>query len=84
MQRDRVQIIIDILDILVLNEKVKRTPIMYKANLSYFQMKKYFDPLIDKGAIERRGRFYALTTWGKGFLHDLQSISTDLNMIYNE
>jgi len=49
--------------------KVKKTRIMYQANLSYRLMEKYLNSLIDSGLLNYdEGSFYLITGKGKDFL----------------
>jgi len=49
--------------------KVRKTRIMYQANLSYRLMEKYLNSLIDSGLLEYdEGSFYLITSKGKDFL----------------
>ncbi len=65
--RDRLQIIADIL--YIVNDKAKKTRIMYQANLSYRLLCRYLDEVLDAG-LARSGDddCYVLTAKGKQFL----------------
>jgi predicted transcriptional regulator len=55
--------------LLVATEKVKKTRIMYQANLSYRHMEKYLNGLLDSGLIECDDfACYIVTSKGKEFL----------------
>ena len=65
--RDRLQIIADILSIT--NRHVKKTQIMYQANLSYRLLCRYLKEVTDAGFVSlRKGEYYALTAKGRAFL----------------
>jgi len=49
--------------------RVRKTRIMYQANLSYRLMEKYLNSLLDSGLLEcDEGSFYLITGKGKDFL----------------
>lgn len=53
----------------VASVKVRKTRIMYQANLSYRIMERYLKNLLENGLIERgRDSFYVITRKGKDFL----------------
>ncbi len=65
--RDRLQIIADIL--LIVNDRAKKTRIMYQANLSYRLLCNYLDEVLDAGLVRcEDDGCYALTNKGKMFL----------------
>lgn len=51
-KRNKMEIIHDILLIVQNSRNAKKTHLMYKANLSYKQMKTYLQELLDKGFVE--------------------------------
>lgn len=71
-------------DILTITKKRKTiTPILYKANLSHYQSKKYLEYLINQNLLEyqiiEKKNFYKTTPKGINFLsnfHDLEKILT--------
>jgi predicted transcriptional regulator len=65
--RDRLQIIADILSIA--SGRVRKTQIMYQANLSYRLLCRYLKEVSDAGLVcLEREEFYILTARGKEFL----------------
>ena len=65
--RDRLQIIADIL--LIVNDRAKRTRIMYQANLSYRLLCRYLDEVVDSGLVRSEDDdCYVLTAKGREFL----------------
>jgi predicted transcriptional regulator len=61
--RDRLDIVRDMLSIA--STKVRKTRIMYQANMNYAQVEKYLKTLLEEGLLERDGGSCYLTT-GKG------------------
>jgi len=51
-RRNRLNIIYDILRVVQAKGEIKKTHVMYQANLSHGQMKQYLDELYEKGFIE--------------------------------
>ncbi len=88
--RDRLQIIADIL--VITNRRVKKTRIMYQANLSYKLLCKYLDEVIAAGLVRcENGDRYVLTFKGKEFLdrHEeyskrCKSLEERVNHVNNE
>lgn len=68
--RSRLDIIADILSVVKGNGSVKKTQIMYGANLSYTVLSKYLDELLNVCLLkfESNKRHYVLTEKGKKFL----------------
>jgi predicted transcriptional regulator len=65
--RCRLDIVRDVLSIALV--KVRKTRIMYQANLSYVQLEKYLKVLLDGGLVECDGdSHYLITPKGKEFL----------------
>lgn len=65
--RRRLDIVRDMLSIL--SVKVRKTRIMYQANLSYLQVEKYLNGLLESGLVEYDGHScYFITGKGKEFL----------------
>ena len=67
-RRDKITIMADLLD--VMQEPRRLTHILYKSNMSYVQLVKYLDNLIDMGLAEKRKepfRSYTITDNGKLF-----------------
>ncbi len=65
-RRSEMEIIATILDIT--KQGVKKTKILYKANLSYVQLKNYVSFLLEKGLLENIGNMYSTTKKGRLFL----------------
>ena len=68
-RRDKVTIMADLLDIM--QEPRRLTHILYKSNMSYVQLVKYLDNLMDMGFAEKikePHRAYGITTNGKLFM----------------
>jgi len=65
--RRRLEIVRDMLS--AASVKTKKTRIMYQANLSYRQMEKYLNSLLESGLVEcEDDSFYLITGKGKEFL----------------
>ena len=64
--RRRLDIVRDMLSIV--SVKVRKTRIMYQANLSYLQVEKYLNGLLENGLVESDGNSYLITSKGKDFL----------------
>ncbi len=68
-KRDKLEIMIKMLEIMTV--PCKKTHILYKANLNYYQLKRYLNELIDRGLVkeyEEPYRYYVMTEKGKEFL----------------
>ena len=68
-RRDKVTIMADLLNIM--QEPRRLTHILYKSNMSYVQLVKYLDNLMDMGfaeKIQEPHRAYGITTNGKLFM----------------
>jgi predicted transcriptional regulator len=76
--RSRLGIIYQILWICS-NNRVSQTKLMYKANLSYFQLKKYVNALLAKGLLQEEvydGRkSYASTPRGRQFIDAFRDLT---------
>lgn len=69
-RRDKITIMADLLDIM--QEPRRLTHILYKSNMSYVQLNKYLENLIDMGLAEQRTkphRLYTITDNGKLFMN---------------
>jgi predicted transcriptional regulator len=67
-RRDKITIMADLLD--VMQEPRRLTHILYKSNMSYVQLVKYLDNLIEMGLAEKKKepfRSYNITENGKLF-----------------
>ena len=68
-KRDKLDIMIKMLEIMTV--PCKKTHILYKANLNYYQLSRYLNELIDRGLVkeyEESYRYYVVTEKGKEFL----------------
>ncbi len=83
-RRSKIQIYTDILKVVRTNNgKIKKTHIVYKANLTHSRLSSYLDLLMERGFILEEkissGIFYKITEKGIKFLEDmtkLKEIST--------
>ena len=69
-RRDKVTIMADLLDIM--QEPRRLTHILYKSNMSYVQLVKYLNNLIEMGFAKKilePNRVYCITTNGKLFMN---------------
>jgi predicted transcriptional regulator len=68
-RRDKITIMGDLLDIM--QEPRRLTHILYKSNMSYVQLVKYLDDLIERGLAEKKlepFKCYTITDNGKLFM----------------
>jgi len=68
-RRDKITIMADLLNIM--QEPRRLTHILYKSNMSYVQLVKYLDNLMEMGLAEKRHepfRAFTITTNGKLFM----------------
>ncbi len=68
-RRDKITIMADLLEIM--QEPRRLTHILYKSNMSYLQLVKYLDDLIERGLAEKKVepfRCYTVTDNGKLFI----------------
>jgi predicted transcriptional regulator len=72
-RRDRHDIVLDILKIA--RGGKKKTHIMYRAKLSYGQLKGYLELLNDRGLLESNDGFYHTTSKGLDFIKVYEEIS---------
>jgi len=72
-RRDRHDIVLDILKIA--RGGKRKTQIMYRARLSYGQLKAYLGLLNDKGLLESNNGFYHTTDKGLEFIRTYEEIS---------
>ena len=77
-KRESLQVIHDILKAIQIG-RTKPTHIMYKANLSHQMLEQYLKELISKGFVteksDPKGRTYALTDKGSGYLKEYKLIT---------
>jgi predicted transcriptional regulator len=69
MRRSKLEIYVDILEVLVHQGQLKLTHVMYKANLNYSALEKMLEFLIKQGLVEEKiirksKKFYAITLRG--------------------
>jgi len=72
-RRDKHDIVLDILN--VAKNGKRKTHIMYKAKLSYDQLKAYLGLLSDRGLLEENDGFYRTTSKGLDFIKTYEEIS---------
>ncbi len=76
MRRDRLKIILDILDIC--NSGANKTKIVYRANLNFKMVNIYIEILINEGLLYQQdasnGKIFLTTTRGKELLKDVRQI----------
>jgi len=65
-RRGKYEIILDILEISI--KGIRKTQIMYKANLSFAQLKNYLHLLNDRGLLEEKDGTYKVTEKGLEFV----------------
>jgi len=81
--RTRVEIIVSVLN--VARDRVLKTHIMYRANLSHMQLEKYLGFLLENGLLEKRqsiackNHLYLITAKGLEFLRDYSRLSAHLS-----
>lgn len=76
MQRSRIDIIIDILDVVKIG--ASKTTVVYRANLNFALAKKYLGLLQKHGMVENKSGRYISTDRGKRFLDDAKKIVQQL------
>lgn len=72
-RRDKHDIVLDILKIAKGGKR--KTQIMYKAKLSYDQLKAYLELLNDRGLLESNDGFYHTTSKGLDYIKTYEEIS---------
>lgn len=76
MRRDKLKIILDILDIC--NSSANKTKIVYRANLNFKMANLYLDIMTKEGLLEidggDSGKLYSTTTKGRELLSDVRQI----------
>jgi predicted transcriptional regulator len=78
-KRDRVTIILDILESLRDKHKGKRkTNIMQSANLSTYQVRKYLELLYINGLVKKYGDAYQVTHKGLEFMRTFEQLNLKL------
>jgi predicted transcriptional regulator len=84
MQRDKLNILRDIMSVIIYGKDVRKTHVLYKANLSGNLLEKYFLPLVQKGLIEQQGEFYVATRNGVTFFKELDIMLDKLWVLFHE
>ncbi len=70
MRRNSLDVWADILN--VAQDGLRKTHIVYQANLNFNVAKKYFTGLIERGFLEYRDAYYVTTPEGMQFLKDYE------------
>ena len=73
-KRHKLEIIVDILQVLEECGGAKKTEIVYKANLNAERAKEYIDFLLKKGLVRYNGLLYHITEKGEGFLQRFKEL----------
>lgn len=85
MRRDKLQIILDILDICV--KGANKTKIVYQANLNFKMVNIYLDILTNDGLLDLdkdQSKLYVTTNKGKDLLKNLKQIYNKLEKYSSE
>jgi len=69
-RRSEIEILVEIL--IIVQDGVKKTEIVYRANSNFSIMTGYLSDLIDRGLLEVDGKFYITTEKGNKFLEQYQ------------
>ncbi|MGB9659989.1 MAG: winged helix-turn-helix domain-containing protein [Nitrososphaerales archaeon] len=84
IRRSKLERLIDILRVIASMGLIKQTHIMYKANLTWDELKKDLQWLMDLGLIERtmvsEGIFYKITNLGSDALSHFEKIESILKL----
>jgi predicted transcriptional regulator len=84
IRRSKLERLIDILRVIASMGLIKQTHIMYKANLTWDELKKDLQWLMDLGLIERtvvsEGIFYKITNLGSDALSQFEKIESILKL----
>ena len=80
-KRTEIEIIYDLLS--SAQKDIKKTRLMYNANMAYMRLTKYLDGLIEKGLLDEKdsnpeGKTYHVTDKGKELLEPLHIVLTRL------
>ena len=84
LRRDRIDVIIDLLELVEKRKNVRFTQIMYGANLGFSSTKAYLKFFVDKGIIEIKSqnpRIYTITEKGKKLLNLLKEVKKTLKIM---
>jgi len=86
MRRDKLKIILDILDIC--NGSANKTKIVYRANLNFRMANLYLDIMTKEGLLETNGadsgKLYQTTHKGREMLRDVRQIYDRLDLYSEE
>ena len=85
-KRDKLQVIYDILRAIQMkNNLIKRTHILYKANLSHQMLDLYLNDLIERGLVvetvkKKNTRLYSLTDKGYAYLNKYKMVTNFMDL----
>ena len=74
MRRNRLDIYSDILNVSA--SGVKKTQIVYRANLNFNVVKKHIDALMEGGFVEEKSKLYFTTERGKNFVENYRQLKS--------
>jgi len=75
LHRGRLEIVKDLLSVCAGGKRVRKTRMMYGANLSYASLCKYLNECLELGLVECSERFYGITEKGERFLELYEEFS---------
>ena len=75
-RRTKIEVIRDVLEVVRKGGEVKKTEIVYKANLNFGRTTTILKWLIDGGFIELEADRYKITERGEGILRELEKLPT--------
>ena len=80
MRRNTLDVWADILD--AARDGLRKTHIVYQANLNFNVAKKYFAGLMERGFLEQKDVYYITTPEGIQFLEDYERFITPLRNMH--